>query len=30
MFVCGFGVNVSRDIAVGDKNVSIKGGYRCK
>ena len=30
MFVGGFGVNVSSDIAVIYKNVNIKKGYRCK
>ena len=30
MFVCGFGVKVSGDVAVIKGNVNIKKGYRCK
>ena len=30
MFVGGFGVKASRDIAVMDKNVNIKKESRCK
>ena len=30
MFVSGFGVKVIRDIAIIDKNVNVKKGYRCK
>ena len=30
MFVGGFSVKVSRDIAVIEKNVDIKKGYRCE
>ena len=30
MFVGGFGVKVSGDVAVINGNVNIKKGYRCK